>query len=75
MALFFNSLGDISVKRKTTKCAAKLFKVTGTGKIVRHHSHARHILTKKSRKRVRKLVDSAVVSKADSKRVKKMLNI
>jgi len=63
------------VKRKTTKSAAKRFKVTGTGKIMRRHSHARHILTKKSRKRVRKLVDSAPVSKADSKRVKKMLNI
>jgi large subunit ribosomal protein L35 len=63
------------VKRKTSKSAAKRFKVTGTGKIMRRHSHARHILTKKSRKRVRKLVSSEVVSKADSKRVKKMLNI
>jgi ribosomal protein L35 len=42
---------------------------------MRRHSHARHILTKKPRKRVRQLVDSAVVSKADAKRVKKMLNI
>ena len=62
-------------KRKTVKSAAKRFKVTGTGKIVRHHSHARHILTKKSRKRVRKLAGSALVSKADAKRVKSMLNI
>ena len=62
-------------KRKTVKSAAKRFKVTGTGKIMRRHSHARHILTKKSRKRVRKLVDSALVSKADKKRVKSMLNI
>ena len=53
------------MKRKTSKSAAKRFKVTGTGKIMRRHSHARHILTKKSRKRVRKLVDSALVSKAD----------
>ena len=63
------------MKRKTSKSAAKRFKVTGTGKIMRRHSHARHILTKKSRKRVRKLVDTALVSKADTKRVKKMLNI
>jgi large subunit ribosomal protein L35 len=68
-------VGEKSVKRKTSKSAAKRFKVTGTGKIMRRHSHARHILTKKSRKRVRKLVDSALVSKADSKRIKKMLNI
>lgn len=63
------------MKRKTVKAAAKRFKVTGTGKILRHHSHARHILTKKPRKRVRKLAGSALVSKADRKRVKKMLNI
>ncbi len=62
-------------KRKTSKSAAKRFKVTATGKIMRRHSHARHILTKKSRKRVRKLVSSALVSKPDSKVVKKMLNI
>lgn len=62
-------------KRKTNRSAAKRFKVTGTGKIVRHHSHARHILTKKSRKRVRKLTSAALVSKADKKRVKLMLNI
>ena len=49
--------------------------MTGTGKIMRRHSHARHILTKKPRKRVRKLVASALVSKADKARVKKMLNI
>jgi large subunit ribosomal protein L35 len=71
----FSLLGEISVKQKTNKSAAKRFKVTGTGKIMRRHSHARHILTKKPRKRVRKLVDTALVSKADSKRIKKMLNI
>ncbi|HSW38365.1 MAG TPA: 50S ribosomal protein L35 [Acidobacteriota bacterium] len=63
------------MKLKTKKSAAKRFKVTGTGKIMRRHSHARHILTKKPRKRVRKLVDCAPVSKSDSKRVKRMLNI
>ena len=62
-------------KRKTSKSAAKRFKVTGTGKIVRRHSHARHILTKKSRKRVRKLAPPALVSDADRPRVERMLNI
>jgi large subunit ribosomal protein L35 len=75
--LYIFAGGETSVKskRKTVKSAAKRFKVTGTGKIMRRHSHARHILTKKPRKRVRKLVDSALVSKADKKRVKSMLNI
>ena len=62
-------------KRKTSKSAAKRFKVTGTGKILRRHSHARHILTKKPRKRVRKLTSSALVSRADRRHVKRMLNI
>jgi len=62
-------------KLKTSRSAAKRFKVTGTGKILRRHSHARHILTKKSRKRVRKLGSPALVSKADKPRVKRMLNI
>lgn len=62
-------------KRKTSKSAAKRFKVTGTGKVMRRRSHARHILTKKPRKRVRKLTTVAVVSKADKARVKRMLNI
>ena len=62
-------------KRKTNRSAAKRFKVTGTGLIVRRRSHARHILTKKPRKRVRKLGTAALVSKADTRRVKKMLNL
>jgi len=62
-------------KQKTSKSAAKRFKVTGTGKIMRRHSHARHILTKKPRKRVRKLVDSVMVSKADKAVIKRMLKI
>jgi large subunit ribosomal protein L35 len=62
-------------KRKTSKSAAKRFKVTATGKILRRHSHARHILTKKPRKRVRKLTSGALVSRADKRRLKKMLNI
>jgi large subunit ribosomal protein L35 len=62
-------------KLKTSRSAAKRFKVTGTGKILRRRSHARHILTKKPRKRVRKLGSPALVSKADKARVKRMLNI
>ena len=62
-------------KRKTNRSAAKRFKVTGSGLILRRRSHSRHILTKKPRKRVRKLTTPALVSKADTRRVKKMLNL
>lgn len=61
-------------KKKTNKSAAKRFKVTGTGKILRRKSHARHILTKKSRKRLRKLGARAQVSDADAQRIVKMLD-
>ena len=63
------------MKIKTRKSAAKRFKVTGGGKIIRRRSHARHILTKKARKRVRRLGTPAEVSPADKSRVKDMLRI
>jgi large subunit ribosomal protein L35 len=60
-------------KLKTHKGAAKRFRITANGKIKRGHSHARHILTKKSSKRKRKLDVDTLVSKADAKVVKEML--
>jgi len=60
-------------KLKTHKGAAKRFRVTATGKIKRGHSHARHILTKKSNKRKRLLDIDALVSRGDQKRVEAML--
>jgi large subunit ribosomal protein L35 len=60
-------------KLKSHRGAAKRFKKTGTGKIVRHHAYARHILTSKTRSRKRKLVKSAVVDPSNSPRVKEML--
>ncbi|HEY7912365.1 MAG TPA: 50S ribosomal protein L35 [Blastocatellia bacterium] len=60
-------------KLKTHKGAAKRFRLTATGKVKRGHSHARHILTKKTAKRKRNLDIDALVSKADEKPVKRML--
>jgi large subunit ribosomal protein L35 len=60
-------------KLKTHKGAAKRFRLTATGKIKRGHSHARHILTKKSNKRKRLLDIDVLVAKADQKRVEAML--
>ncbi len=60
-------------KLKTHRGAKKRFKLTATGKIKRGHSHARHILTKKTTKRKRKLDQSDLVSRSDLSRVKKML--
>ena len=60
-------------KLKTHKGAAKRFRLTATGKIKRGHSHARHILTKKTTKRKRALDVDAYVSEGDQKRVEAML--
>ena len=60
-------------KIKTNRGAAKRFKVTGSGGIKRGQSHRRHILTKKSAKRKRRLRKPTLVSKADRKRVKRLL--
>ncbi len=61
-------------KMKTHTGAAKRFKKTGTGKLKRGHSMKSHILTKKSPKRKRNLRQSALVSKADEKRMKRLLS-
>jgi large subunit ribosomal protein L35 len=60
-------------KLKTHSGAAKRFKKTGTGKIVRHHAFARHILTSKTRSRKRKLGSSVVADPADQAKLKEML--
>ena len=60
-------------KLKTHKGAAKRFRLTATGKVKRGHSHARHILTKKTTKRKRHLDIDALVADADQKPTKRML--
>jgi large subunit ribosomal protein L35 len=65
--------GAIMPKLKTHKGAAKRFRTTATGKIKRGHSHARHILTKKTNKRKRYLDVDVMVSEGDQKRVERML--
>jgi large subunit ribosomal protein L35 len=42
-------------KKKTHRGAKKRFKISGTGKVMRHKSMKRHILTKKTRSRKRRL--------------------
>jgi large subunit ribosomal protein L35 len=65
--------GAVMPKLKTHKGAAKRFRLTATGKIKRGHSHARHILTKKTTKRKRQLDIDSIVSEGDQKRVEAML--
>ncbi|MGD8386805.1 MAG: 50S ribosomal protein L35 [Desulfobacteraceae bacterium] len=60
-------------KMKSNRGAAKRFKATGRGKIVRNKAYASHILTKKSTKRKRSLRKSSLVDATNQKGVKRML--
>ena len=60
-------------KMKTRKAAASRYKVTGSGKIVIKKQGLRHILTKKSAKRKRRLRKGAVLDKVEFTRARRML--
>ncbi|MBU0483396.1 MAG: 50S ribosomal protein L35 [Proteobacteria bacterium] len=60
-------------KMKTHRGAAKRFKVSGSGKIMRRKAFASHILTKKSTKRKRNLRQGDEVAAVDVNAVKRML--
>jgi len=62
-------------KLKTSRSAAKRFKVTKTGKVMRRHAYHSHILTKKGPKRRRRLRSETEVSSANRKQVKRLLGL
>ena len=62
------------MKLKTHRGAAKRFRKTASGKIKRNHAYGRHILTKKTTHRKRKLRKSTLVSKADHANIAALLH-
>ena len=60
-------------KMKTSRAAAKRFKVTGTDKLKRNKAYKSHILTKKSTKRKRSLRQAAITDATNVKNMKKIL--
>ena len=60
-------------KFKTKRAAAKRFKLTGSGKLMRMHANKSHILTKKTRKRKRHLVKDVVLDATNAPAMKKIL--
>ena len=60
-------------KMKTHRGAAKRFKVTGGGKIMRKQAGVNHLLEHKPGQRRRRQQREAEVGKADMRRVRKML--
>ena len=60
-------------KIKTSRAAAKRFKVTGTGKLKRMKAYKSHILTKKSQKRKINLRKATITDATNVKSMKKIL--
>lgn len=62
-------------KMKTNRGAAKRFRRTASGRLKRSKAYKSHILTKKTRKRKRRLRKGGLVSRADEKRIKRLLGL
>jgi large subunit ribosomal protein L35 len=60
-------------KMKTHSGASKRFRVTGTGKLRRQKAGLRHNLERKPSRMTRRMSGTTEVSKADNKRVRKLL--
>ncbi len=60
-------------KLKTKKSAAKRFKTTGTGKLMKMKANKSHILNKKTAKRKRNLRKAVEVDASNAKMMKRIL--
>ncbi len=60
-------------KQKTRRAAAKRFKITKTGKVLRRSANKRHLLECKSKKMKCAARKASLVASADIARVKQML--
>ena len=60
-------------KIKTSRGAAKRFKLTAKGKVKRRRAYLRHILSAKTSKQKRRLRKPALVDKSNEKAIKRLL--
>lgn len=60
-------------KLKTHSGAAKRFKISGTGKVMRKKAGKRHLLTHKAAKRKRNLDGSALVHPGEVTQIRRLL--
>ena len=60
-------------KQKTSRGAAKRFKLTGSGKLKRRKAYLRHILTSKTRKQKRNLRKAIVVDSTNAMAIQRLL--
>ena len=62
-------------KMKTHRGAAKRFKVTGTGKIMRRRAYRKHLFEGKPSTRTRRLKPMVVVSSGDEDKIRRQLGM
>jgi len=60
-------------KMKSRRALMKRLKITGSGKLVRHHAYVGHLARHKSTKQKRHLMKTTLVTKSDYKRIKQMI--
>ncbi|RJL33958.1 50S ribosomal protein L35 [Bailinhaonella thermotolerans] len=60
-------------KNKTHSGAKKRFRISGSGKVIRLRANRQHLFEHKPTKRTRRLDGTAVLSAADTKKIKKLL--
>ncbi len=60
-------------KMKSKKALTKRIKVTGSGKVTRHHAYVSHLAPHKTHKQKRHLRKETSVSSADMKRIKYLI--
>lgn len=60
-------------KMKTKRTLAKRVKVTGSGKIKRHHAYTSHFAANKTHKQKVGLRQSTIMDSTDVKRIKELL--
>lgn len=61
-------------KMKSHSGTTKRFRTTGTGKVIRRQANRSHYLEHKPSRRKRRLAGEVGVSRADAKKVKKLLS-
>jgi large subunit ribosomal protein L35 len=62
-------------KMKTHSGAAKRFKITGSGKVLRQRANRRHLLEHKSSRVTRRLAGTVELDKTNLREIKRLLGI
>lgn len=63
----------MKTKTKTKKGAAKRFKITSSGKLLKRGGYDSHLKQKKSKSRIRRHNEPTLVASGDKKRLLKLL--